>query len=254
MIKISKPLTAPAVLQKRGQKKRAQHCADYDRDQTEYDAGAKTFSFDAALYRDPTVKQALIAAQHGKCCFCERKIGGEGDVEHFRPKASFCQGAGFPLERPGYYWLAYEWDNLLLACSTCNQRFKKNYFPLVDPVRRAKNHRGDVAQEEPLFINPAEEDPARLIGFRQEVAYAIGGNRRAKETIQTLGLNRENLSEERRDHLDHLVFVRRVLELERKYARTEEGRQVLKEARTFLQNAVLDTARFAAMTRAAAGE
>ena len=132
MIKISKP-PAPAVLQGRGQAKRAKHCADYDRSPADYEAGAKTFTFDDALYGHASVKQALIAAQHGKCCFCERKIGAEGDVEHFRPKASFCQGERSPLERPGYYWLAYEWDNLLLACPICNQRFKRNYFPLRSP-------------------------------------------------------------------------------------------------------------------------
>jgi uncharacterized protein (TIGR02646 family) len=253
VIKISKP-PAPAVLQRRGRVKQAKHCADYDRAPADYDAGTKTFAFDAVLYGHTTVKQALIAAQHGKCCFCERKIGGEGDVEHFRPKASFCQGKGFPLERPGYYWLAYDWDNLLLACPICNQRFKKNYFPLADPAKRARNHRGDLAEEKPLFINPAEEDPARFIAFRQEIAYAIHGNRRAKETIRELGLNRENLSEERRDHLDRLIFLRQVLDLEGEYAGTEKGRHILKEARAFLQKAILDSAKFTAMARAAAGE
>lgn len=253
MIKISKP-PAPAVLQKRGQKKRAKHCADYDRAPADYDAGTKTFRFDAALYGHPAVKQALIAAQHGKCCFCERKIGAEGDVEHFRPKASVCQGEGFPLERPGYYWLAYEWDNLLLACPICNQRFKKSTFPLADSAKRARNHHGDLTQEKPLFINPAEEDPTRYIAFRQEVPYALRGNKRAKKTIKALGLDRENLNEERRDHFDHLIFLRKVLDLEGEYARTENGRQVLEEARAFLQKAALDTEKFAAMTRAAAGQ
>jgi len=251
VIKISKP-PAPDVLQERGQRKRAKHCADYDLSPADYDAGTKTFAFDAALYGDPAVKQALIAAQHGKCCFCERKIGAEGDIEHFRPKASFCQGERSPLERPGYYWLAYEWDNLLLACPICNQRFKKNYFPLLDPKKRAKNHHGDVVQEQPVFLNPAEVDPARFIGFRQEIPYAIRGNKRAKETIKALGLNRENLIEERREHLDHLIFLHKVLDLEEEYAGAEEGRQVFEDARTFLRNAVLDAAKFAAMTRAAA--
>jgi len=242
------------VLQRRGRVKQAKHCADYDRAPAEYDAGTQTFSFAAALYGHPTVKQALIAAQHGKCCFCERKIGGEGDVEHFRPKANFCQRKGFPLERPGYYWLAYDWDNLLLACPICNQRFKKNYFPLADPAKRARNHRGDLAEEKPLFINPAEEDPARFIAFRQEIAYAIHGNRRAKETIRELGLNRENLSEERRDHLAHLRRLRQVLDLEAKLTGSIEGRRLLEEAKTYLQKATLDPAKFAAMARAAAGD
>ena len=249
MIKITKPV-APAVLLGRGRTKRAKHCADYDAAPADHNAGKITFSFDGALYGDSSVKSALVAAQHGKCCFCERKIGGEGDVEHFRPKATFCQGEGLPLERPGYYWLAYEWGNLLLACPICNQRFKKSLFPLSDPAKRARNHHADVFQERPLFIHPAEEDPTPLIGFRQEFAYAKRGNRRAKATISALGLNRENLSEDRRDHLHILIYMRKVLDLEGEYAGTAEGRHVLEEARVFLQNAVLDTAKFAAMARA----
>lgn len=251
MIKITKP-AAPAVLLGRGRTKRAKHCADYDSAPADYDTGTNTFTFDAALYGDATVKEALITAQHGKCCFCEKKIGAEGDIEHFRPKAGFCQGARSPLERPGYYWLAYEWDNLLLACPICNQRFKKNLFPLRDPANRVRSHHGDVAREEPLFINPTSDNPASFIGFRQEIPYALRGNKRGKETIKALGLDRDNLTEERRDHLYILIYMRRVLDLEGEYAGTAEGRHVLEEARVFLQNAVLDTAKFAAMARAVA--
>jgi uncharacterized protein (TIGR02646 family) len=218
----------------------------------EYNDGTRLFHFDQSIYGDAKVKKALIDAQHGKCCFCERKIGSEGDVEHFRPKASFCQGEGMPPERPGYYWLAYEWDNLLLACPICNQRFKKSLFPLINPTKRAKSHKDDVTQEQPLFINPAEMDPAGYIGFRQEYAYPIDDNPRAEATIKDLGLTRENLNEERRDHLSQLVYLRKVLDQEEKLSGSGEGRHLLKEARAFLSSAVLDTAKFAAMARAAA--
>ncbi len=72
-----------------------------------------------------------------------------------RPKAGFRQIAQELLGRPGYYWLAQEWDNLFFACPLCNQRYKKNRFPLRDPAARARSHRDDVSREEPLFINPA---------------------------------------------------------------------------------------------------
>ena len=91
-----------------------------------------------------------------------------------------------------------------------------------------------------------------FIGFRQEVAYAIRGDRRAKETIKLLGLNRENLSEERRDHLAQLAYLREVLDLEVELSGTAKGRLVLEEARVCLREAVLESAKFAAMTRAAA--
>ena len=251
MIKISKP-PAPAVLAKNGPARRAKHCRDYDRAPADYDEGRKTFPLDAKLYADAAVKGALIDAQHGKCCFCEERVGGGGDVEHFRPKGGVCQGEGLPLERPGYYWLAYDWDNLLLACRVCNQHFKASYFPLVKPVARAKNHHGDVTREEPLLIHPAQEDPALLIGFRQEVPYAIRGSRRARATIQLLGLNRSDLTEKRLERLAYLRFLRKVLDQEVELDKKIGGPAVLEEARDLLQRAVLDTAEFTAMARAAA--
>ncbi len=251
MIKITKPV-APDVLETRGRRRRVAQCRAYTAHSAEYDAGTRVFNFDADIYAHKTVKQALIEAQHGKCCFCEKKIGAEGDVEHFRPKASFCQGEGLPLERPGYYWLAYDWDNLLLACPICNQRFKKNYFPLVNPVHRARNHKADVAQEQPLLLNPAVTDPAAYIGFREEYAYPIDDNPRARETINRLGLNRANLNEERRDHLSHLVTLRKVLDQEARLSGSREGRQLLEDARAFLNVAVHDSAKFTAMARSAA--
>nr|WP_239015299.1 AAA family ATPase [Archangium violaceum] len=78
----------------------------------------------------------------GKCAFCESQLAhiSYGDVEHFRPKAGWRQEEGGPLGRPGYYWLAYEWTNLFLACTLCNQQFKRNLFPLRTPSRRARSH------------------------------------------------------------------------------------------------------------------
>ena len=73
-----------------------------------------------------------------------------------------------PLVQPGYYWLAYEWSNLLFCCRLCNQQFKRNHFPLADPARRARSHRDDIGQEEPLLINPAIEDPAAFLEFREK--------------------------------------------------------------------------------------
>ncbi len=253
MIKITKPEEAPAILVGRGRTKQAEHCAAYE-------AGQREFTFDASIYSHSTVKEALIIAQHGKCCFCERKIGAEGDVEHFRPKAGFRQANSTQLEKPGYYWLAYEWANLLWACPICNQRHKQTYFPIRNPAARSVCHQDDLAQEEPLLINPAETDPAPLIGFRLEVAYPIDDNAKAKATIEMLGLNRQNLIEDRRKRLEELSVLREVLRLEEQLleeqlAAADENRALLEMARLRLQQATLDSAKFAALARAdAAGE
>jgi hypothetical protein len=110
MIRICKPTTAPAKLSKQGKTKAAEHAKEYNANQGDYQSGTKKFNFSDSIYNDPTVKAILIKAQHQKCCFCERLIGNDGDVEHFRPKSAYSQNR--KLERPGYYWLAYDWDNL----------------------------------------------------------------------------------------------------------------------------------------------
>ena len=124
MIKITKPTKAPAILLSRGRRKSTDHCSDYLLYKADYDAGKRIFSFDVGIYGSNAVKNALIKAQHGKCCFCERKAGKDGDVEHFRPKAGYRQTKSGALLRPGYYWLTYEWDNLLLSCSECVNSFE----------------------------------------------------------------------------------------------------------------------------------
>ena len=84
-----------------------------------------------ALYK--AQKQALLDLFNGKCAFCETPIreGMHGDVEHFRPKggvieedgskAKYLDKKGVERDHPGYYWLAYDWRNLLPSCQLCNQ-------------------------------------------------------------------------------------------------------------------------------------
>ena len=254
MIKITKSAAAPAILRTRGRAKRAEHCRQYTRKSEEFDSGRLLFTFDATIYGDATVKNALIAAQHGKCCFCERKVSLEGDIEHFRPKGNCSQGPKKRQERPGYYWLTYDWSNLLLSCSICNQRHKRSYFPLVEPNKRAKNHTQSISQEDPLLIDPATQDPEQHISFRKEIPYAINGGPHGRATITVLKLDRPSLNEARREHLTHIVFMKRILDLENKYSASHDGRKVLKEAKDFLDNSTLDSAEFAAMARAATKE
>ena len=132
-----------------------------------YDAGQRDFNFSSSIYGAKSVKNALIQAQHDKCCFCESKIShiSYGDVEHFRPKGGWIQDSGDNLTQPGYYWLAYDWSNLFLSCQICNQRHKKNLFPLQDPLKRAQSHHADIDDEDPLFINPTDDNPEELYRF-----------------------------------------------------------------------------------------
>lgn len=253
MIRIQKPASAPEKLLRDGKRKRRSHCSSYTRNPTAYQSGERNFDFDRTIYSDLSVKQALIAAQHKKCCFCERWIGIDGDVEHFRPKQAYQQANGQPLQRPGYYWLAYEWDNLYLACTGCNQRQKKNLFPLQNPGGRAVSHHHNLDDEQPLFIDPGKENPEEFIGFRGEVAYAIEGNARGQVTLKSLNLNQRELPESRLEHLQKLKILWKTVQLAKAGAGGDnpELQALAREAEAFLEKGLQDGAQFTAATRCA---
>jgi len=218
--------------------------AAYDSAPQDYRSGNKTLEFKGSIYGSKSVKNALARAQNDKCCFCEAKVAhvAYGDVEHFRPKGGYRQDPDDPLGRPGYYWRAYAWENLFFSCELCNQRYKKNLFPLRNPRRRARSHHDDPATEEALFIDPGTMNPEEFISFRQEYPYAIDDSDLGRITIDALGLEREALAERRRDHLDLLLLVKVLAESDSPYAA---------EARDYLERSIQDSAEFAAMARAA---
>ena len=154
------------------------------------------------------VKRFLHKSQHGKCCYCERKRDkGETDVEHFRPKARVKEaGEG----HHGYWWLAYDWENLLIACKKCNQK-KGTRFPLKDEKKRVYEKGYDLGEEEPLLINPLEKDPELFIDYdlpsstedRQFMIKAIGRCEVGKKTVNELtGINDEEVMLERADKFE----------------------------------------------------
>lgn len=188
MIRIRKP-PAPEKLRQDGQ-------AETVRNYRLYDEGTRKFEFKSSIYGDTTVKEALRQAQHGKCCFCERKEE-IGDVEHFRPKSGYQQNVQDKLNRPGYYWLAYEWDNLFFCCPKCNRSYKRNFFPLADESKRARSHHDDISAEEPLLVHPAHDNPEEFIEYVGSRPRAIGNNRKGRLTISRTGLDRPFLDERR---------------------------------------------------------
>jgi hypothetical protein len=168
-----------------------------------------------------------------------------------RPKGGFKQRPEDTLGRPGYYWLAYDWGNLFCSCQLCNQRFKRNLFPLRDPARRARSHRHDLGKESPLLLDPAN-DPSRHLGFRKEIAYPVGGSLQGQTTIDILGLNRPELVEVRLDRLrlfGMLLETRRLLR-QRAPSGSRE-RSLLNKLDAEVDAHTRDTGEFAAMLRTA---
>jgi len=267
MIRITKSQPAPAPLTTRG----ARHLRQLQAIQAANPAacqtpGNKLLESRDGIYNDAQVKARLLSDQHRKCCYCESRPTSVsyGDVEHFRPKGGYQQVRGELLHKPGYYWLAYAWNNLYFACHLCNQEFKGNYFPLRNPTKRAKNHNDVLAQEHPLLPDPAAEDPARYLTFQKDAILPKRDSLRGRACIEAFGLDRPELIDRRIEHLKRLTHARIIGAIDLSLPLDATARQFLSEARLSLvagqalvddarriwQEAALDAAEFAGMVRA----
>jgi hypothetical protein len=198
---------------------------------TRVDAVRKKIANDVAGGKNPTIKRELWRefkpyfdqAQHGRCAYCELPVtaGQDGDVEHYAPKNDLRafngtdgeEGRELPnsarvkdrrpqlLSEAGYWWLAYEWRNYLLACRVCNSYWKGNLFPVRQPPDRMLPPTELAADGEvPLLLNPFEaRDPRRHLRFN--VDGTVEPRNRSvfgRETIRTCGLHRMALVDYRR--------------------------------------------------------
>ena len=207
MIRLDKPNETPQVLLNRGSEATQQDCDAYDQDPAAYRTGEAKFTFNASIYRSTEVKEVLKRLQHNKCCYCESKPSATsaGRIDHFRPKRGVRQCKGSDRIYPGYYWLAYRWENLVLACDACNLR-KSDYFPLEDPGQRARNHLDCLDQEAPVLLNPyAETNLGEHLAF--DGSACRSKTDRGRETVTVLGLNRPELQEERQYVLNIVVTL-----------------------------------------------
>jgi len=160
-------------------------------------------------YKQQDTKNALKNIYHQKCAFCEQKITEcidnkledcSSTVEHYRPKSR-------------YYWLAYSWDNLLWCCRKCNQN-KANKFETVksqveyeesfkDKIHISTKNYQEI--EEPKMIHPELESVIDKLNFYDGI---IGSDdERVKYTIETCGLDRDNLNEARKTIIDDFIKV-----------------------------------------------
>jgi len=154
----------------------------------------------------------LLAINAGKCMYCEGKyLAGTHDAaEHFRPKAEVTVGRK-RIEHPGYYWLAYEWFNLLLSCDHCNGPHdngrekhpgKHNEFPLSSAYRvefpgpQPHKWRDVLSREKPLLLHPYSDNPLEHFSADKE-GFLRGLTNRGKATIDICDLNRAALVEKR---------------------------------------------------------
>lgn len=233
MIKIEKPTEPPKTLIERGAAENRKNCAAYD-------SGQREFKFRKGIYGAQSVKNVLLRAQYGKCCYCESEVRplSYGDVEHYRPKGAVKQAEN----HPGYYWLAYNWNNLLFSCEVCNRSYKKALFPLKNPDARARSHHDNIGDERPLFVNPAIDDPRKHIRFRGATPYHL--TKVGRETIKGMGLRKAALEERRIEKLQGLKIIRDLIE-----GAKDPSDSKVKAARDFLAASTRPNAEYSSMVQ-----
>ncbi|OQX75496.1 MAG: hypothetical protein B6D61_10270 [Bacteroidetes bacterium 4484_249] len=201
MVRINKSNNVPRKLSTDGNEATQTNRQLFDDNPEIYLKGEEKFKFKSSIYGHKSVKNQLIEEQYGKCCYCESDFlaTGYGDVEHFRPKGGFQQRKNDKVAKPGYFWLTYDWNNLFFSCQICNQRFKKNYFPIENEKSRARSHNDNINDEKYLLINPSSDIPENHIGFHEEIPFPK--DKKGTKSIAGFGLKREKLNEIRREYL-----------------------------------------------------
>lgn len=186
-------------------------------------------TFKHVVFTKKDVKKALEKLFNGKCAYCESNVVKTSaiDKEHFRPKASIRdKHLGIHI-KPGYYWLAADWDNLLLACANCNRtgthedisggKFttgKLDRFPLSDESKRMKYGGSFKAEEKVrLLINPCVDKPESWIEYGHDGSInpkrGISLHNKAKvdTSVEIFGLMRSHLVNAREEKCLDLLDV-----------------------------------------------
>jgi uncharacterized protein (TIGR02646 family) len=154
---------------------------------------------------------------HRKCGYCEFDMlgGAFGPADHFRPKSSLS-----PVCTPahhGYWWVAYDWRNLIPACDICNNR-KSDEFPITGRRGHGPSDGGDSlaldATEQRLLLHPMLDTPESHLSYNE---FGLVAPRHASPqgaaTIRVCALDREELEESRRARIEEAILVMRVLSL-----------------------------------------
>lgn len=177
-----------------------------------------------------TVVDSLKGVYKNKCSYCE-KLAHKPKIDHHRPQGRV-EGAG--NLNHGYYWLSYEWTNLLPACSDCNGlEAKKNKYPLVNNLNRKHTHPTDGvppvvhppffiydsvynSSEQPLLLHPEYSIPENNFTFDKQ-GKIFGTTPEGIRTVEVLKLDNPDLNGWRRKiYDDHLAELQSIV---RKYFR-----------------------------------
>jgi hypothetical protein len=159
-----------------------------------------------------------------KCAFCEAK-GKEYVLTAlpFRPLVR-CRvlSNGIAIDHPGYFWLAYESYNYVLASDECLEKARAQSRPTPDggftidfpilgvvmrePTPNPADWPGILASEEPLLLDPYNlHRGGPDLTFVPDTCHVYPKTDRGRETRKLFDLNRPSLVQARKDMRDLLL-------------------------------------------------
>ncbi|MCG7534142.1 hypothetical protein [Pseudoalteromonas sp. OOF1S-7] len=130
-------------------------------------SGFNYAAFDTSLFSSVHLRTHLAQLSRGCCAYCESYLSATdaGKVGHFRPvellETDQATGQSTVTTCSPYYSQAYEQRNLLFVCEACHEQHKGGRFPLAGQRQPGIS----IEQEQPLLVNPYEDDPRLYIRF-----------------------------------------------------------------------------------------
>lgn len=140
-----------------------------------------------------------------KCAYCETRIRVRSDheIDLFRPFSDAADLNSSEIDPEHYWWLAYDWENMYLACSDCN-RSKRNLFPLKGTRATIETRYAELAEESPLLLDPCADNPSASLFFEKN-GRVRGRDEKGKISIKVYGLNRQALVRARKKVCEEIL-------------------------------------------------
>jgi len=157
----------------------------------------------------------LRNAFRGKCAYCESKVTDTewGDADHYRPKGRVVVKRGGKqtivnrngTHHPGYFWIAYDWHNVLPSCKRCNTERKLDWFPVANSHVFSPDECSSCAEmdevEGPLLLSPyrgGDLHPRKHLKFGKRGGVSANRSRMGRVSVDVYCLRRKDLTESRK--------------------------------------------------------
>lgn len=133
---------------------------------------------DSSKYGHNDIRERLNSCSFNKCFYCESKLKGTlKEIDHY-------------IEVSIDHSKAYDWDNLYLSCSNCNDKIDHNAIPVTEALNPCLD---------------SDEEIQRHITFEKECICSQPGSEKGLKTIQKFKLDSEVLDLRRSRWLNKLA-------------------------------------------------